>query len=421
VLLWSVAALAAPGVSGQRTVSLPAADRPLKPVLEEVYRVGALDGEDWELFGDLNRVGFDAEGRIYVLDGDNQRVIVFDRDGSFVRQVGKAGDGPGELRMPTDMAVAPDGTVIVQDMGHQAFVVFAPDGSFVRNVRNPIQGGLMGGRIDHHPSGAVLGANTALSFSATNGGRPALSTPPGAPVKLVPLDAEDPEVREVTTAWRPLPEPPEGGGTVGGSGFRVMRMARMRAFDPVIRTGVLPDGRVAVIDTVTYRVRLVDPAGGAETALARPLPVRAVTEADRRAEKARRLERLESGEGPRMRAVIRTSGPTGTGTQVVGGDAIRDMQRQMIETLAFADEFPALQDLRVDGAGRLWLLRTGARVGEPGPIDVVDPSGRYIGTVPAGAMELPDAFGPDGLAAFIGKDDMDVPFVSVRRIGGIER
>ncbi len=53
---------------------------------------------------------------------------------------------------------------------------------------------------------------------------------------------------------------------------------------------------------------------------------------------------------------------------------------------------------------------------DPGPIDVLAPDGRYVGTFPAGRREMPDAFGPDGLAAFLGTDEFDVPVITVRRL-----
>ena len=42
--------------------------------------------------------------------------------------------------------------------------------------------------------------------------------------------------------------------------------------------------------------------------------------------------------------------------------------------------------------------------------------GDYVGTFPAGTTALPDAFGPDGLAAFIVLDEFDVATVVVRRL-----
>ena len=52
------------------------------------------------------------------------------------------------------------------------------------------------------------------------------------------------------------------------------------------------------------------------------------------------------------------------------------------------------------------------------PIDVLTADGRYLGSYPAGAAVIPDAFGPGGLVAFVEKDEMDVETVVVKRVLG---
>lgn len=126
-----LALLAAPGaatpsLSAQETVQLTGRDRPLDAGFEEAFRVGVIDGESWEMFGRVQTVGFDEHGNLYVFDGagdpfnPNMRIVVFDRSGTFVREFGSAGEGPGEFTMPTRYAVMRDGTTIVGDMGHRA-------------------------------------------------------------------------------------------------------------------------------------------------------------------------------------------------------------------------------------------------------------------------------------------------------------
>ena len=56
-----------------------------------------------------------------------------------------------------------------------------------------------------------------------------------------------------------------------------------------------------------------------------------------------------------------------------------------------------------------------------GPIDVLTPDGGYIGTFPVGTTAMPGVFGPDGLAAFIEFDEMDVARVVVRRLPEVVR
>ena len=62
------------------------------------------------------------------------------------------------------------------------------------------------------------------------------------------------------------------------------------------------------------------------------------------------------------------------------------------------------------------MQRRGEDPNSGGAIDVLTAEGDYLGTFPAGTTALPDAFGPDGLAAFIELDEFDVATVVVRRL-----
>jgi hypothetical protein len=86
--------------------------------------------------------------------------------------------------------------------------------------------------------------------------------------------------------------------------------------------------------------------------------------------------------------------------------------------MAFADQVPVLARVVADWDGHLWVERTGAMPGEDGPIDLLDADadGTYYGTLGPGSFEIPSAFGPDGLAAWVETDEFDVQHVVVRRI-----
>ena len=101
-------------------------------------------------------------------------------------------------------------------------------------------------------------------------------------------------------------------------------------------------------------------------------------------------------------------------------------------------EIPVIDDLRTTWAGAVWVRRTpedgypwedqvfGSVVtgfgfstspAPPSPIDVIDADGRYVGTFPprSGAIMFA-AFGPEGLAAYAVKNELDVPTVVVKRL-----
>ena len=96
--------------------------------------------------------------------------------------------------------------------------------------------------------------------------------------------------------------------------------------------------------------------------------------------------------------------------------ALAEMARERIQNMEFYHEVPVVRDLQTSWEGTIWVLRRGEEPASDGPIDVLTPDGRYIGTFAAGTTAMPDAFGPDGLAAFIERDEFDVASVVVRRL-----
>ena len=93
----------------------------------------------------------------------------------------------------------------------------------------------------------------------------------------------------------------------------------------------------------------------------------------------------------------------------------RAAHARAIEDMQFFPEVPVLYALRSTWEGNLWVQRRGE---EPdvdlGPIDVLTPDGRYLGTLDR-RMRMPHGFGPNGLVVFIEKDEFDVPVIVVNR------
>ena len=48
-------------------------------------------------------------------------------------------------------------------------------------------------------------------------------------------------------------------------------------------------------------------------------------------------------------------------------------------------------------------------------MDILDSDGGYLGTVFPELGRIPDAFGPNGMVAFIEEDELGIPRVEVRR------
>ena len=394
-----------PALQAQEVIELPSRDTRIAPEFEEVYRVGVVEGEQWEMFGQVKKVAFDAEGNLFVFDGlgsASVRVLVFDSTGGFLHEFGTSGQGPGEFNRPVAFAVLRDGTTVVRDLGHRAYQLFDESGQYLRMVRtNDSPGGVASSpaiRADPR-GGAVFAGGWGTSTSVTlrgDGGAPA-APPTSRPVMWVGLEGEVVETDTVADGWLPpRGEPAKGMAAdirIGGGSLAdaLEQIAFPAVFEPMLLIGVLPDGGILYSDSSAYALKITPPDSREVTRIIRrPFEPEPVTDATERDYEERRAALLAE--------------PASAGSV-----------RFAIER-RYYHERPVLQSLAATWDGRIWVQRRGGELLSDGPIDVLSPEGEYFGTYRTGATEMPDAFGPDGLAAFIEFDEFDVASVVVRRL-----
>lgn len=81
-----------------------------------------------------------TNGDVYIADGyGNHRVVVFDKNGNFLRQMGGTGTGPGQFAPlggghPHCVVIGKDGLVYACDRANDRLNVFHKDGTFVRAI-----------------------------------------------------------------------------------------------------------------------------------------------------------------------------------------------------------------------------------------------------------------------------------------------
>lgn len=415
IAILALAVLAAPAAA-QQAVPLPAKDRMLTDRPATVFTIGAEEGESWEMFSGIRALAFDRADNLYVLDGQNFRVLVFDARGRFVRQFGKKGGGPGELQAPLGLAVTSDGNIAVSDLANRGYVIYTPTGEYVRNVTFPDDIGMPFGRIEAHPRGGiVVRADPRITpETAASGSGPNYAAFVRQPFGPVPANASVPERPATNELFRFAVTPPRV--IEPGQGRRmVMRMDA--AFDARPSFGVLPDGGLAVHHESAYAVKLLDANGRHTRTLTRPFTPKKVTKKDQEQELERRKAARAAGSG---QAITVTMGGGGGGGNVsigapgrAGGPGAQTFQMNL-EDIPFADVMSVVTSLRTDPHGRIWVQRRHADGSNQGPIDVVTTAGKYIGTLPP--QPLPDAVSASGLAAYIVRDDLGVERVSVRRL-----
>jgi DNA-binding beta-propeller fold protein YncE len=71
-------------------------------------------------------IAVDSQGRVYIADTGNKRIVVFDSDGNFITYFGSAGLDPGLFDEPVGVAVDQEGMVYVTDTWNQRVQVFFP-------------------------------------------------------------------------------------------------------------------------------------------------------------------------------------------------------------------------------------------------------------------------------------------------------
>ena len=403
--------------TGQQVVELPLEDRLLGADFTEVYRIG--DGvRDWELLTRVTSIGFDARGNLHIGDlaGGDLSVLVVDPRGSLVVRFGQPGEGPGDFRDATHAFALPDGRTVVADDGHLAYQLFDARGGLDRWVRYP------GVSEDETPplfyvrsadprfrkvdrwDGSLLARVTlARTFEVDSTTREFdMQAGPGPRTVLrVRLDGDEASESEVARASRPDTEED-------------------------FHFAALPGGRVAFSDTTAYRIKVTDPAGVVDRVLVRSFAPRNWD--DRTAGAFRHYLRTSIDE---------TMAVGGIRAGLIGMFGGPSVLRQRADDWEPENAIPHVAALETTWDGTIWALRTPARgfidvdyigmietaylstptgltAAGPGLIDVITPEGEYLGTIPD--SRLPNAFGPDGLVAYVTLDDFDVPTVVVRRV-----
>ena len=195
-------------------------------------------------------------------------------------------------------------------------------------------------------------------------------------------------------------------GSLSGEDWEQFGSIRRVAFDGAGQLYVF-DSQADYIFVVgqggELRRTLGGPGTGVWRVLRRPLRPIPVTNRMIDAEKNRQLARLDKSEGLRDPFLIR-------------------MGRERVAKLECFEKVSILREMKTGWSGEIWVQRGGAELlDDEGPIDVITMDGRYLGSFRAGTIQLPSAFGPDGLVAFIETDELGVNTVVVKRLSATLR
>jgi hypothetical protein len=338
-------------------------------VVEEL-RIGTLEGDGPDLFGDVQAVEIDPQERIWVLEGQSQELRMFDREGRHVRTIGRKGGGPGDFAQPLGMAWSAAGELWVPDPENNRISVIDTAGSFVGSRR------MIGGFIWNPWPGRFDTAGFFYNYMPDVG--------PGRDFKMYMVRYD--------TLLNPLDSlvPPEWQG--GEEYFEFASpdgRSRWRTgvpYTPGLDWRLSPAGDFWFVHTGSYELFRVTPGGDT---------VRNVTKA---------FEQVPVTGEDVDSAMARLDGFIKRGGKV---------DRSRIPGVK-----PAVRQFFVADDGYLWVEPTTPNREDQGRLfEVFDPEGRYLGRVrlPFQLSGTPPVIRGDLFVAVV-QDELEVPFVVRARI-----
>ncbi|MGQ9561637.1 MAG: NHL repeat-containing protein [Candidatus Oleimicrobiaceae bacterium] len=118
---------------GERVEVINIDKAPLYPLTYRPLFPEAVQGKDssdvFSLYG-LRGINVDQQGHIYVADSENNRVMKYDSTGRFLQQIGRAGQGPGELLYPAAVAFDEEGFIYVINAHNSRIEIYSPEGQY---------------------------------------------------------------------------------------------------------------------------------------------------------------------------------------------------------------------------------------------------------------------------------------------------
>jgi len=102
--------------------------------LEEELVIGEENKGDEYMFSEIIDVAIDDEENIYILDLKDAHIKVFNKNGEYLRTIGRRGQGPGEMQRATNITITPGNEILVNDRGARFLHFFKLNGDYIKSL-----------------------------------------------------------------------------------------------------------------------------------------------------------------------------------------------------------------------------------------------------------------------------------------------
>jgi hypothetical protein len=351
--------------------------------LTEELSIGGISGDVEYEFGRVTGIDVDAAGNLYVADVLAQEIRVFDAQGVYVQTIGKPGQGPGEIGPGGLVGVFVLGDeVIIPDMANARLNRYTLEGEDLEATRMDILSGLPL-RWDRIANGLVAQLRTI----DTNQNSETELEPTGDVIVTMSREARD------TLATLPIGKAVQ----ITGGAPEILMFGAEPIWDAA------DDGTLIYGVNSEVRIEVWGPDGTLRHVVARDFEPKPVGDSDKQA----------------MRDAVME--------QVIAAGAPPAAVAPFIESMKFADRFPAFSTLATGPQGSVWAqrIRTPGELDDGETLDVQDlgsndwdvynSDGHYLGV-----FTFPGKFQPikviGDLFYGVHRDELDVPSVKVYRI-----
>ncbi len=340
---------------------------------EPVVQIGgASAGDQYELFEVRSAVRL-SDGRIIVANAGSRELRFYSSEGTFVRSVGRRGDGPGEFQNLQWMERTPGDSLITYDIRHLRLSVFDSSGAFARSFLLQSSDAVpFANVVDMYRDRTFLAQGFVNTGNVTPSGMQRYDTP------LYHFAAEGALLAELGM----FPGDESYFKSFADGGF-----SSYDAFFPLSTYRVAAGDRLYIAQNDTYELRRYTSDGALTDIVRRAHTPVSVTREHVRLEREQRLTQSHSDEGRRALS-------------------------EVLDEIPVPETFPAYQDVRVDDNLNVWVQEY-VMPGVGGAAwSVFDSTGVLLGQINVPLLFEPYHIGTDFMLGEW-RDDLDIEYVQL--------